>query len=69
MLNICTTLDPTTTTRKKAISALLTGKSSFRSAAFPTGTFPRLVMFLENLSVRLRSDLGAGCSHDEEDLQ
>jgi len=46
---IWTRLEPTTTKRKKATSVLLTGLSSSCSAALPTGTFPRLVIFLSNL--------------------
>jgi len=66
MLKICTTLEPMTTTMKKAMSPLLTGKSSSRSAAFPIGTFPRLVMFLSNLALLLRRLRGGGCDNREE---
>jgi hypothetical protein len=60
ILRTCTKLEPTTTTRKKAINTLETGNSSSCSAAFPTETFPRLLMFLSNLSFRLRILRGRG---------
>ena len=59
-LKTCTREDPTTTTKKKMINVLLTGKSSSRSAAFPTETFPRLETFLSNWLLRLRIFLGRG---------
>jgi len=49
---ICTILEPTTTKRKKATRYLLTGESSSCSAAFPTGTFPLLLIFFSNLELR-----------------
>jgi hypothetical protein len=61
-LKTCTKLEPTTTTRKKAINTLETGNSSSCSAALPIETFPRLLMFLSNLSFRLRILRGRGCS-------
>lgn len=43
-----------------ASNVLLTGSSSLFSAAFPSGTFPRLVMFLSNLEVLLAILRGSG---------
>jgi hypothetical protein len=60
-LKTCTNEDPTTTKRKKKIRTLGTFDSSDRSAALPTGTAPRLVMFLSNLLLRLRIFRGRGC--------
>jgi hypothetical protein len=39
---------------KKMINFWLILGSSVLSATFPTGTFPRFVMFLSNFSFRLR---------------
>ena len=61
MLKTCTSEDPTTTKRKKKMRALGTFDSSARSAALPTGTAPRLVIFLSNLLLRLRIFRGRGC--------
>ena len=60
MFKICTKLEPTTTMRKNPIRILLVGNSSRRSDDFPTGTLPRLVMFLSNFSFRLRRLRGTG---------
>lgn len=60
-LKICTRLEPTTTKRKNAIRVLLTGDSSSCSAAFPTGTLPRFVIFLSNLVLRFRMLRGRVC--------
>ena len=60
-LKTCTSEDPTTTKRKKKMRALGTFDSSVRSAALPTGTAPRLVIFLSNLLLRLRIFRGRGC--------
>ena len=59
-LRISTIDDPTTTMMKNPIKYLDTGKSSLSRDL--TGTFPRLVMFLSNLSVLFRRLRGSACS-------
>ena len=58
---ICTTLEPTTTTKKKKMRGLDTGNSSSCSAAFPIETFPLFTMFLSNFAFLFRMARGAGC--------
>jgi len=65
-LKTCTKLDPITTIRKNAINVLLTGKSSWWSAALPIDTLPRLVMFLSNFSFRFLTVRGFGCNENRK---